>query len=127
MLHTGFHIHDQGLILIQDQISDQSAEEHALRTGTAAAASIDGAQHDQRDAAVMECKTVGYIADLRIQAKDLSILLDLGAGALLDQRHLFGDRHDLLLLLQRNAEGGGEIGIRIGVHRQHTMPFGCQR
>ena len=118
MLHTGLHIHNQGVILVQDEICNQGAHQYIFRTGAAAASAVNGAKDEERHTLMMVCKTVGNVGDLRIEFKYLPILPDFRSRPLLDQGSLTGYGDNLFLFGGGDTQGSRKIGVRVGVHRQ---------
>ena len=88
------------------------------------AGALRRAQHQQVDAGVMGAVLLGDPGNVGIETEDLAEFPSPGAGALLDELALLGDGVDLGAKLGRQTQGGGQVGIRIGVNGQHAASVG---
>ena len=70
VLQAGLHIHDDHVVLAEDQAGQDRLEHHVLGADAAGTAGFHRAHHQQLHAVDFAGIGVGYIADLRIQLVD---------------------------------------------------------
>ena len=66
MLETGLHVHDDHIVLAEDQARENGLEHHMLGTHAAAAAGVHGAHDQELDAVTILAQLIRQIGDLGI-------------------------------------------------------------
>ena len=115
MLQPGLHIHDDHVVLPEDQVGEKPLEHDVLRADAAAAAGLDGAQHQQAHAVMLLGHHVRDVVHFGVYFKKLPVGIGPGAGALGDELAHFGDGGDACQLLLAEAQGGAQVGVRVHV------------
>ena len=122
VLEPGDHVEDDGLLLAEQEVGDEHAQDGVLGAHASGAGATDGAHLQEVDAPVGDGKARGDVVDARIELEHTAVLARAGAGALLDQVFHLDDGRDLGGEVGWEAEGVGQGGVGVGVDGIDLVP-----
>ena len=121
MLETCLHVHDDHIVLAEDEVGQNRLEHHVLGADAAGSAGIDRTHDEKLDAVDILGELFGEVGDLGVQL--IEAVLVVCAGALLGELLHFGDGDDGVDLFFRETERQTQIGVRVDVGSENRPAF----